>query len=162
MESQDTSIETRSCGETGEEFTIEIFLPLRHDQQKLPGRFKGYQTLWTAGFVRINAAGVAMAKGIDGRLQNHLASFIERQRQASQPSDQPPYQAMVDDRFLVHVVAIVRSVLSNRNRITDPLAAMLHRCAITDVSVLQVQQGPGKQTRRRESLIWQDERKGSR
>ena len=144
MESQDTSIEARSCGETGEEFTIEIFLPLRHDQQKLPGRFKGYQALRTAGFVRINTARVAMAKRIDGRLQNHLASFVERQRQASQPSDHTPYQAMIDDRLLLHVAAIVRSVLSNRNRISDPLAAMLHRCAITGRQRSPGTAGPGK------------------
>jgi len=90
MESQDRSIEARSCGETGEEFTIEIFLPLGHDQQKLPGRFKGYQAILTfriVCFVRSNTAGVAMAKGIGDRLQNHLASFVERQGQASQPSD---------------------------------------------------------------------------
>jgi hypothetical protein len=85
MESQDRSVEPGPRGEPGEEFTTETSLPLLHGFQELPSRFQCRQTLGTAGFVRINTAIHAVARGMGVPLQDQAPCFIQDARQSTKP-----------------------------------------------------------------------------
>jgi len=85
MEAQDTSVEARPCGESGEEPTTETSLPLGDDLQELPGRFQRVQTLGTARFVRVDKAIQAVARGLGIPSQDHGPRVIQHPRQGTQP-----------------------------------------------------------------------------
>ena len=157
MESQDRSVEPGPRGEPGEEFTTETSLPLLHDLQELPSRFQRGQTLGTAGFVRINTAIHAVARGMGIPLQDQASCFIQDARQGTQPGQEPPDEFVVHDRL----VRCGRGRLCGK-RITDQTPVVPHALAIRDAWLFQVLPGPGQQARSGKSLIRQYESRGSR
>ena len=100
MEPQGTSVEPGPRGEPGEEFTTETILPLLHDLQELPSRFQRRLAFRAARFFRVDHALEAMTKGIGTAFQEHGPCFIQCPCQATQPSNHPPNETMVDDRLV--------------------------------------------------------------
>ena len=125
------SVEARPRGEAGEELTAETFLPLGHDQKKLPSLFECRQTLRAARFIRVDTARDPVAAGIGVALHQHLARFVERPAQRAQPADHPPDEAVIDNRLLARLFVAARV----GQRIADLLAAVTHRLAIADLWV---------------------------
>ena len=62
-ESQGTSVEARSCGETWEELFREAFIPLGDQMKQLTRLAEELPTLQTAEFVRRDGAHEAMTGG---------------------------------------------------------------------------------------------------
>lgn len=84
--------------------------------------------------MRINVTLGAMTKRVRIALQNHLARFVERDRQHAQPTDQPPQKAVIDNRLMRRGVG---------NLITNPAPRVLDRLAIARVCLFEELRGPG-------------------
>ena len=74
LECQATSVEPRTCCESGEERTTETAFPLGHDQQKLPSRFQRFHPLLAYAVLEgIDPARNSMTGRVGIVLQDHLA-----------------------------------------------------------------------------------------
>ena len=114
LECQATSGEARTCRELGEERTTETALPLGHDQQKLPSRFERFHPLIAACLEGIDTAPNSMARRVGIVLQDHLAGFVERKRQTSQPAEESPEQTRRDDSLVIRIFISVLITLLHR------------------------------------------------
>jgi len=161
MESQDTSVEPGPRGESGEESTTETSLPLGYDPQELPSRFQRGHTFQTERFVRVDMTIQAMARGLGIPPQDHGPCFIEDPRQATEPSEEPPDEFVVDYR-LVRRRRGRGGSLSCGQRIADQRPVMPHALAIREILLFHVVPCPGHQARGREPLIGQYESRDSR
>jgi hypothetical protein len=68
----------------------------------------------------------------------------------------------VINNLLFAPMGVTSGSLRIGKRIADQTAGMLHRLAISDGGFFEVFPGPGEQARRCESLIGQNESRGSR
>lgn len=161
MESQDRSVEARPCGELGEESTIETGLPLGDHLQELPSRFQRCQTFGATRFVRIDVAIESMANGIGTVLQDHGPRFIERPRQAAQPTQEPPDQTVIDHRLMRRQRGCGWRLL-DREWIADQTSIVPYALAIGEAGPFNVFFGSGHQAGSGKSLIRQYENRGSR
>ncbi len=94
------SIDAGTCCESGEEFLTETVLPLGHDQQQLPSRFKRAPTVVAACLERVHTATNTMAQRVGMVLENHLSGFVERERETSHPRDEAPHETWRYHRLL--------------------------------------------------------------
>ena len=85
-----------------------------------------------------------MAEGVGIPLENHLAGFVQREREASQPADHPPDEAVIDDGLMERITfrrCLVRGSLrvlgrSDLNRISDALSVMRYGLSIADFLIV--------------------------
>lgn len=111
-----------------------------------------------------------MTEGMGVVLQNHLSSSLENQRQTSQPTYHPPDQTWRDHWLMVVTLSFgcigglpgLELARTRLDGITDQTASVPHHGAIGGVMLIQVLPGQRQQTRRRETLIRQDESQGGR
>ena len=116
----------------GGERTTETALPLGHNQQKLPSRFEPFDPLFAACFEGINTPLNSMASRVGIVLQDHLAGFIERECQTSQPANETPQQSWRNDRLVIRI--FVAFLLTRLHGIADLPAVVAHRGAIRHAS----------------------------
>lgn len=107
-----------------------------------------------------------MAEGVGIPLEDHLGGYVEHKRQASQPADHPPDEAVIDDRLmeggrLVRWGGVLRSG-GLFNGISYALSVVFYGVSIIDPRILEEAFGRLDQAGRGESSIGQDERRGSR
>ena len=101
-ESQGTSVEARSCGETGEELFRKEFFPLGKQMEQLTRLAQEPPTLRAAELVRCYGPQETMAGGTRGVLLDQLAAPGQRCQLAAQPTQHLPDRtviqpALVDD-----------------------------------------------------------------
>lgn len=118
-----------------------------------------------------------MAQGIGIPLQNHLAGFVQREGQASQPADHPPDQAVINDGLidggrLRRSLAVLRRGIGKG--ISDALPVVHDGVSITDFRLVELMAmgilsfpipeealGGSDKARGGEPFIGQDEKRGS-
>ncbi len=149
------------------------------------GRFKGLLTLVATclGLALADVGWVTMAEGVGIPLENHLAGFVQREGEASQPANHPPDEAVIDDG-LMEGGRLRRSLVRGSlgvlrrgvfNGISDALSVARYRVSITDfrivwlipigIFILRIPEkafGGLDQARGGKTLIGQDETRGSR
>lgn len=170
--------EARTCRELGEERTIETALPLRHDQQKLPSRFKSLHPFVAACFEGIDTPSNSMAGRIGIVFQDHLAGLVQREWQAPQPAHETPQQTWRNDRLVIKI--FVAFLLARLHAISDQSAIMADCGAIGHASRIalrpwrcgscwllffrhmQILLSQRQQARRSEAFIGQNESRDSR
>ncbi len=173
LECQATSVEPRTCCESGEERTTETAFPLGHDQQKLPSRLERFHPLVTMRLEGVDAARYSMARRVGVVLQDHLSRFVERECETAEPAKESPQQTGRDDGLMKGTFGII--VFRLLHAIADLLTFVPHRGAIggrcwslarlfprRTLRHIQILLGPRDQPRRSEAFIGQHESWDSR
>ena len=127
------SIDAGTCCESGEEFLTETVLPLGHDQQQLPSRFKRAPTVVAACLERVHTATNTMAQRVGMVLENHLSGFVQRQRETSHPRDETPHQTWRYNRLM----RTARDLLVNISVVAVLMIAVL-MIAVLMIAVLMI------------------------
>lgn len=120
------SVEPRPCCELGEESSAaftKLVCPELANLKHLSCYLQQRYSLLTASLLRINTSGHAVTKRVGVDLQNLLARFFERVRQATQPANESPDQRMRNGWLVpigVHFVANPETIKFNGAAISDP------------------------------------------